>query len=246
MERFNQGIAGFLDNVLLQNYSLFREDMRIRSGNAVHVVERCTSDGKLMLLDGDFLDGIDILIIVSFDSQRTGQHPNKSELAAIREFLNDPAHTLFVCPHHDIGNDDGMPSQEALARQETEFRHHGGLGVPGQQRFGGFARTLLRDLGVSVSNRYGLRPARMQDGSPAPIRINFPADRFNLLQGVKTFNLHPHLPHFEMLGDSPQKMDVLVEQLIDLEAPPHPFVKRDKRLSTHCCNPNRTFSVAGC
>src|SRR3984957_13304796 len=50
-ERFNQGIAGFLDNVLLQNYALFREDMRIRTGVVVRIVERCTSDGQVVLLD---------------------------------------------------------------------------------------------------------------------------------------------------------------------------------------------------
>jgi hypothetical protein len=98
IERFNQGIAGFLDNILLQNYSLFREDIRIRAGNAVRVVERCTSDGKVMLLDGDFLDSVDILIVVSFDSQRTHQTPGESELAAVRKWLDDPGHTLFVCP----------------------------------------------------------------------------------------------------------------------------------------------------
>jgi hypothetical protein len=229
IEHFNQGIAGFLDNVLLRNYSLFREDMRIRSGNDVRMVERCTSDGQVMLLDDDVLDGIDILIIVSFDSQRTGQHPSESELAAVGKFLDDPGHTLFVCPHHDIGNVDGVPSNEVLAAQEVEFHHHGDFGVPGQQRFGGFARSLLRDLGVAVSNKFGLRPAKMQDGSPAAIQINSEADRFNLLQGVRTFNLHPHLPHFEMLDDSPHKMDVLVEQLLALEAPPHPFVEQGRK-----------------
>jgi hypothetical protein len=229
IEQFNQGIAGFMDNVLLQNYSLFREDMRIRSGNVVRVVERGSSDGKVTLLDGDFLDSVDILIIVSFDSQRTGQHPSEGELAAVRKFLDDPAHTLFVCPHHDIGDVDGVPSDEVLATQEVEFRHHGDFGIPGQQRFGGFAKSLLRDLGVSVSNRFGLRPAKLQDGSPAPIQTNSKADRFNLLQGVRTFNLHPHLPHFEMLGDSPLKMDVLVEQLIDMEAPPHPFIRQGRK-----------------
>ena len=229
IEDFNQGIAGFLDYVLLQNYSLFREDMRIRSGNAVRIVERCTSEGKVMPLDGDFLDSIDILIIVSFDSQRTGQHPNKGELTAIRKFLDDPGHTLFVCPHHDIGGVDGVPSNEMLATQEVEFHHHGDVGVPGQQRLGGFAKSLLRDLGVSVSNKFGLRPAKMRDGSPAPIKINSQADRFNLLQSVRTLHLHPHLPHFEMLGDSPDKLDVLVEQSIDLEAPPHPFTKQGRK-----------------
>jgi hypothetical protein len=228
-EHFNQGIAGFFDHVLLQNYSLFREDMRIRSGTVVRTVQRRTADGNLALLDGDLLEGVDILIIVSFDSQRTGQHPNESELAAIREFLEGPSHTLFVSPHHDIGDVDGVPSDEALKAQEVEFHHHGDVGIPGQQRLGGFAKSLLHDLGVPVSNKFGLRPAKMADGSPARIKINSQADRFNLLQGVSTFHLHPHLPHFEMLGDSPHKLDVLVEQFIDLEAPPHPFVKQGRK-----------------
>lgn len=228
-EYYNQGIAGFLDNILLQNYSLFYEDMRIRSGNVTRIVERCSSDGKVTLLNGDFLDNVDILIIVSFDSLLTDQHPNEGEVAAIRKFLDDPGHTIFVCPHHDIGDVDGIPSSEALGMQEVEFHHHGDIGVPGQQRFGGFARSMLRELGVSVSNRFGLRPAKMRDGSPVPIQINSKADRFSLLRGVTTLNLHPHLPHFEMFGDAPHKLDVLAEQLIDLEAPPHPFVKQGRK-----------------
>jgi hypothetical protein len=55
-------LPGFFDNILLRNYSLFREDMRIRSGNVERIVERCTSAGKVTLLDGDFLDSVDILI----------------------------------------------------------------------------------------------------------------------------------------------------------------------------------------
>jgi hypothetical protein len=228
IEQFNQGIAGFFDNILLRNYSQFHEDMRI-SGHVVRIVERYTSEGKVTLLDGDFLDSVDILIIVSFDSQRTAQQPNGVELTAIRKFLNDPRHTLFVCPHHDIGSIEGVPTSEVLAMQEVEFHHHGDVGIPGQQRLGGFARSLLSDLGVPVINKFGLRPAKMRDGSPAPIQVNSQADRFNLLQGVKAFHLHPHLPHFEMLGDTPQKLDVLVEQSIDLEAPPHPFIKQGRK-----------------
>jgi hypothetical protein len=228
-EHFNQGIAGFFDNILLQNYSQFREDMRIRSGNPVRIVERYTSQGKGTLLDRDFLDGVDILIVASFDSQRTGQCPNESEVAAMRDFLDDPGHTLFVCPHHDIGNVEGVLSDEVLRTQEVEFHHHGDIGIPGQQRLGGFAKSLLHELGVPVINRFGLRPAKMLDGAPAPIQINRQADRFNLLQGVKNFHLHPHLPHLEMLGESPQKLDVLVEQFIDLGAPPHPFVEQGRK-----------------
>jgi hypothetical protein len=227
--RFNQGIAGFFDNILLQNYSLFLEDMRIRKGNVVRIVERCTCEGKVTLLGDDLLDSVDILIIVSFDSQRTAQHPNETELASIRKFLDNSGHTLFVCPHHDIGNVDGVPGAEVLAAQEVEFRHHGDLGIPGQQRLGGFAKSLLRDLGVPVSNRFGLRPAKTRDGSPVPIQVNCQADRFNLLRGVRNFHLHPHLPHLEMIGDSSQKLDILVEQSIDLEAPPHPFMKQGRK-----------------
>lgn len=43
------------------------------------------------------------------------------------------------------------------------------------------------------------------------------------LEGVTTFNLHPHLPHFEKLGDGMGKLDVLARQPIDPGAPPHPF-----------------------
>ena len=229
IEQFNQGIGGFFDNILLKNYAVFREEMRACSGNVVRLVERRTAEGKVTPLDGDFLDNVDILIIVSFDSQRTAQQPNESELTAIRKFLDDPSHTLFVCPHHDIGNVDGIPGNEVLAMQEVEFRHHGDSGIPGQQRLGGFAKSLLRDLGVSVTNKFGLRAAKMRDGSAAPIKINSQADRFNLLQDVGTFNLHPHLPHLEMLGDSPHKLDVLVQQSIDLEAPPHPFTQQGRK-----------------
>jgi hypothetical protein len=43
------------------------------------------------------------------------------------------------------------------------------------------------------------------------------------MEGVATFNLHPHLPHFERRNGSTAKLDVLARQLIDPGAPPHPF-----------------------
>ncbi len=42
---------------------------------------------------------------------------------------------------------------------------------------------------------------------------------------MSTFNLHPHLPHLERLGDTAGKLDVLARQRIDLAAPPHPFTQ---------------------
>ena len=49
------------------------------------------------------------------------------------------------------------------------------------------------------------------------------------MNGVKTFNLHFHLPHFERPGDGVTKLDVLARQPIDLDAPPHPFTAGGRR-----------------
>ncbi len=80
-------------------------------------------------------------------------------------------------------------------------------------------------LGVPVENRYGLRPAAEADGTPLPIEVETALDRLRLLEGVRTFNLHPHLPQLERIGEATTKLDVLVRQKIDLTAPPHPFAR---------------------
>jgi hypothetical protein len=147
----------------------------------------------------------------------------------VRSFLDDPDHTLFVCPHHDIGNSAGLPEAERLTRQELEFHHHGDPAIPATQSFGDFGISLLDGLGLPVRNRFGLRPAKLPDGSPAPLEISAALDRAGLLEGVATFNLHPHLPHFEILGDGIAKLDVLARQPIDPEAPPHPFTAGGRR-----------------
>jgi len=89
------------------------------------------------------------------------------------------------------------------------------------------SRALLAGLGVPVENRFGLHPAAEADGSPSPIEAETAIDRLHLLQGVDTFNLHPHLPQLERLGEAVAKLDVLARQKIDLTAPPHPF-RRDR------------------
>ncbi len=109
-----------------------------------------------------------------------------------------------------------------------EFHHHGAPAIPARQRFGDFGLSLLKGLGLRVKNRYGLRPAKLPDGSPAPLEVSDEGDRDGLMKGVTTFNLHPHLPHFERLGDSSTKLEVLARQGIDPAAPPHPFAK-DRR-----------------
>lgn len=227
-EAFDQGIGGFLDTIQLANFRLFAELTASWTGNPVRRAERRTEAG-LCALDGGFLAGVDTLVVISFDSSRTRQYASAGEVSAIRSFLDDPDHTLFVCPHHDIGNADALPEGERQARRELEFHHHGDPAIPARQCFGDFGISLLEELGFPVRNRFGLRPARLPDGSPAPLDIAAELDRSGLMQGVTTFNLHAHLPHFERLGESMAKLDVLARQPIDLHAPPHPFTAGGRR-----------------
>jgi hypothetical protein len=227
-EKFDQGVGGFLDHIQLANFELFAELAASWTGHPVRRAERRTEAG-LNALDAEFLTGIDTLVIISFDSSRTKQRASDAELRAVRTFLDDPDHMLVVCPHHDIGNTDDLPEGERLARQELEYHHHGDHAIPARQCFGDFGISLLSGLGLSVRNRFGLRPAKLPDGSPAPLEIAAGLDRAGLVEGVTTFNLHPHLPHFERLGDSAARLEVLARQAIDPAAPPHPFTAAGRR-----------------
>jgi hypothetical protein len=68
------------------------------------------------------------------------------ELDALRSFLRVPGNLLAVAPHHNIGDD-----------PELEFRHHGDPTIPPEQRFGGFARSILDSL---APGRRSTRPRR--------------------------------------------------------------------------------------
>src|SRR5579862_3330975 len=205
--QYDQGVGGFLDNIQLPNFAHFADLAASWTGNPVRQAERET-DAKLQALDAEFLAGVDTLVVISFDSTRTAQRPSAAEVGAIRAFLDDPDHTLFVCPHHDIGNAEELPEAERLARREVEFHHHGDHAIPARQAFGDFGLALLSGLGLRVRNRFGLRPAKQPDGSPAPLDIAAELDRDGLMAGVLAFNLHAHLPHLERLGDAVAKLDV--------------------------------------
>ncbi len=223
--RFDQGVGGFLDHIMKHNFTAFVELVGALTGRPAMEIERGAEDGRLTPLDANLLDGIDTLIVIGFDSVRTGQKADDGEVEAVRRFLAQPDHLVFVCPHHDIGDVPDLSHDARLERQVAEFLHHGDRTIPPRQRFGGFARALLAGLGVPVENRFGLHPAAEADGSPSAIEAETALDRLHLLQGVDTFNLHPHLPHFERLGEAAARLDVLARQKIDLTAPPHPFTQ---------------------
>jgi hypothetical protein len=221
--QFDQGIGGFLDHIQKPNFTAFVEQVRKETGQPVLEVERVLDDGRLNSLTGDWVDGLDTLIIISFDSLRTEQKASDAEIKAMRSFLAKPGNLLVVCPHHEIGYAENLAGGDLSQRQHADFLHHGDRSIPPQQRFGGLARSLLAGLGLPVENRFGLRPAIEPDGSPAPIEAQSDLDRLGLLNGVKTLNHHPHLPQLERLGEAVEKMEVLARQRIDLKASPHPF-----------------------
>lgn len=229
-DRFNQGIAGFMDQILKKNFIEFVETATKITGTGVEQVERGDGGATIRGLNDLKLESIDTLIVVSFDSMRSDQHASAEEVEASRSFLDKPGNLMFVCPHHDIGDVDDAPLADWTEIQTEHFLHHGDRTIPPQQRFGGFARTLLAGLGTPIENRFGLHPAMLSDGSPAPIIAERQLDRLGLLSGVETFNLHPHLPHFERFGEAIHKMSVLARQSIDPAAPPHPFT-RDGRFT---------------
>lgn len=221
--RFDQGIAGFLDHIKKQNFVEFVRLADAMTGYPAVEIERVGGGGRLTRLVPDSLESIDTLIIISFDSLRTLQFVSQDEIDFVHSFLSVPDHLVFVGPHHDIGEEQPGSPEKLVARQVADFLHHGEKTIPPRQGFGGFARSLLAGLGIPVENRFGLHPASEPDGAPSPIDTQASLDRLHLLSGVPSFNLHPHLPHFERVGDAPAKLDVLARQRIDLAAPPHPF-----------------------
>jgi hypothetical protein len=209
---YDQGIRGFLDHIQRPNFAAFAELSASLTGWPTKEVERADDDGVVTPITPDLLSGIDTLVVISFDSARTAQRPSTAEVAAVSEFLDVPGHLLVVAPHHDIGDD-----------PEAEFFHHGDRTIPPEQRFSGFARSVLAGLGTPVENRFGLRPAVLPDGQPAPIAVDGNLDRLGLLVGVTAFNSHPHLPQLERPEEATEKLDVLARQRVHPDAPPHPF-----------------------
>jgi hypothetical protein len=220
----DQGIAGFLEHVQKPNFQDFATRAEALTGNKVVQIERIAHDGAMTGLDAT-LDGIDSIVVISFDSLRTDQAANNAEIRAIKRFLDDPDHLIFVCPHHHIGAAEDLVGEARAERQLAEYRHHGDHAIPPRQGFGGVARTLLAGLGVPVENRFGLKPAATADGAPAEVEIDRALDELGLLRDVEAFHLHPHLPQLERMGPSIERMDVLARQKIDPTAPPHPFTQ---------------------
>jgi hypothetical protein len=213
---FLQGIAGTLELFHRSTLS-FQEVAGEVTGQPVAVFQRIDQAGYRLPIDERILADTDTLMVFGLDHLVSEQEASTGEIEAIREWLKREGTCLLLGPHHDVGFTSDMN------QRQLEYTHHGDALVPRQQRFGQYTRSMMTGLGVPVINQYGLRPAVVKGTKQiAPLTINKDLDQLGLLQGVTTFNFHPHLPHYALTTEDAKSVHVLTRQPIDLDRP-HPF-----------------------
>ncbi len=219
---FLQGIAGTLE---LFHLSLLRFQNLVGeiTGHPVAVYQRIDQAGQKQQLDHGVLDDTDTMMVFGLDHLVTEQEAAPEEIEALRQFLSREGTCLILGPHHDVG------CTMDFKQRAMEYAHHGDPLVPSQQRFGKYTRSLMKGLGVPVENRYGLRPATVSGTTRLqPLLKANDHDSRGWLDGVSTFNFHPHLPHYAVTTDDPTAIHVLARQPIDMSHP-HPFTEAGNR-----------------
>lgn len=214
--QFLQGIAGTLELFHRSTLS-FQQLAGEATGHAVAVFQRIDQAGFRLPIDERILADTDTLMVFGLDHLPSEQEAAPEEIAAIRKWLEREGTCLLLAPHHDVG------FTPDLKQRQVEYLHHGDRLVPRQQRFGTYTRSLMKGLGVPVHNTYGLRPAVVKGTKEiAPLTALRDLDKPRLLEGVTTFNFHPHLPHYEVTTQDAQAIHVLGRQVVDPDRP-HPF-----------------------
>src|SRR6266478_5684639 len=214
--QFLQGIAGTLELFHRSTIS-FQQIAGEATSHPVAVFQRIDQAGYKLPIDERILSDTDTLMVFGLDHLVSEQQASSGEIEAVREWLKRDGTCLLLGPHHDVG------FTEDMNQRQLEYTHHGDALVPRQQRFGQYTRSMMKGLGVPVLNQYGLRPAVVKGTKQiAPLTINKDLDKLGLLNGVTTFNFHPHLPHYALTTDDTKSVHVLTRQSIDLDRP-HPF-----------------------
>lgn len=215
-KNFMQGIAGTLE-LFHRSTVEFQKVVGEVTGHPVAAFQRIDQAGYKLPIDERVLQDTDTLMVFGLDHLVSEQEAGPEEITAIREWLNREGTCLMIGPHHDVGFTNDMN------QRQMEYIHHGDALVPRQQRFGQYTRSLMKALEVPVMNQYGLRPALVKGTKQiAPLTLNKDLDKLGLLNGVTTFNFHPHLPHYALTTDDVKSVHVLTRQPIDLDRP-HPF-----------------------
>lgn len=217
-QMFLQGIAGTLE---LFHISLldFQNLVSEATGHPVAVYQRIDQAGQKLPIDERILDDTDTLMVFGLDHMVTEQEAAPEEIEALRNFLKREGTCLIIGPHHDVG------FSQDLNERALEYTHHGDPLVPRQQRFGKYTRSLMKGLNVPVENRWGLRPATVK-GTPQlqPLIKTDGFDTRGWLEGVPTFNFHPHLPHYAITSSNGDGIRLLAQQPVDTSHR-HPFIE---------------------
>jgi hypothetical protein len=213
---FMQGIAGTLE-LFHRSTIAFQKVVGEVTGHPVAVYQRIDQAGYKVPIDERVLNDTDTLMVFGLDHLVSEQEAAPEEIAAIREWLKREGTCLLLGPHHDVGFTADMK------QRQMEYAHHGDALVPRQQRFGQYTRSIMTALGVPVMNQFGLRPAVVKGSTEImPLTVDKDLDEIGLLNGVTTFNFHPHLPHYALTSDDEKSVRVLARQPIDMSRP-HPF-----------------------
>src|SRR5216117_1505639 len=208
-QNFLQGIDGTLE-LFHRSTLLFQEIAGEATGHPVAVFQRVDQAGFRLPIDERILADTDTLMVFGLDHLPAEQEAAPEEIAAIREWLKREGTCLLLAPHHDVGFTTDMK------QRQMEYRHHRDPLVPRQQRFGQYTRSLMKGLGVPVMNKYGLHPATVKGTKELePATAYRDVDELKLLEGVITFNFHPHLPHYEITSDT-NSIRLLARQPIDV------------------------------
>src|SRR5213076_3202160 len=187
---FLQGIAGTLE-LFHRSTLAFQRVVGEVTGHSVAVFQRIDQAGFKLPIDQRILADTDTLMVFGLDHLLSEQAAASGEIEAVGEWLQREGTCLLLGPHHDVG------FTEDLNQRQLEYTHHGDALVPRQQRF-------------------GLRPALVKGTKQiAPLKINKDLDKLGLLNGVTTFNFHPHLPHYALTTDDTKSVHVLTRQPID-------------------------------
>jgi hypothetical protein len=219
---FLQGIAGTLE---LFHLSLLRFQSLVGeiTEHPAAVYQRIDQAGQKQPIDEALLEDTDTLMVFGLDHMVTEQEAAPEEIEAIRQFLKREGTCLVLGPHHDVG------VSPDFKERAMEYAHHGDPLVPRQQRFGKYTGSLMRGLGTPVENRWGLRPAVVKGTNQiAPLTTIKDLDTRGWLDGVTTFNFHPHLPHYALTTEDTKSIHVLARQPIDMSRP-HPFTESGNR-----------------
>jgi hypothetical protein len=222
-EMFLQGIAGTLELFHLSIVA-FQKLVGEVTGYPVPVYQRVDQAGQMLPIDERILGDTDTMMVFGLDHMITEQEASAEEVGAIKEWLKRDGTCLLLGPHHDVG-----ASADTNERQ-MEYLHHGDPLVPRQQRFAKYVRSLMKALNAPVENRYGLHPATVPGRSTqlVPLITADDLDAKGYLDGVTTFNFHPHLPHYAVTTEDSKKVHVLARQAIDVSRP-HPFTQAGNR-----------------